>query len=107
MGGGAAPSAIGVPSGSISTHSFYGWLLFVVAAFSVVGVWHYKKTRDDMREQVRTILADYMPLTDSEQGGAGGMGGGGMQMQQAVQGMMGMGSPPPGAGAPQYSSPMM
>ena len=83
------------PQGSVSKNSFYGWLFFVMAAFSVVGVWHYKKTRDDMREQVRTILADYMPLTDTEEGGRNGM-----QMQAAVQGMMGMGSAP---SAPQYN----
>lgn len=103
--GGAAPSGGGAPEGSVSSTSFYGWMFFVVGAFSVIGVWHYKKTRDDMREQVRTILADYMPLTDSEEGGGGR---GGMQMQSAVQSMMGMGSPQVPAGAPQYNpGPMM
>lgn len=97
--GGAYHAAEGVPKGSVSTNSFYSWMLFVVAAFSVAGVWHYKKSRDDMREQVRTILADYMPLTDTEEGGGAGNS---MQMNSAVQGMMGMGSAPM---APQYTSP--
>lgn len=99
--GGAAPSA-GAPEGSVSTLHFYGSMLFVICAFSVIGVWHYKKTRDDMREQVRGILADYMPLTDSEEGGGGHFAG--PQMQQAVQGMMGMGSSQASAGGvPQYN----
>ena len=29
---------------------------------------HYKKTKEDMREQVRGILAEYMPLEDQEDG---------------------------------------
>lgn len=106
--GGHCSAAMGRPGhdysgfsteGSVSKHSFFGWMLVIIASFSAVGVWHYKKTRDDMRDQVRTILADYMPLTDSEEGG-GNMNGG-MQMQfagtnAAAQSMM---------GGSQYSSP--
>jgi hypothetical protein len=43
-------------------------MLFVVALFSGLGVWHYKKTREDMRDQVRGILAEYMPLEDQDDG---------------------------------------
>lgn len=71
----------GAAKGTVSKHTFFGWMFFVVAAFTGVGVWHYKKTREDMREQVRTILADYMPLTDNDEGVGSGGGGGGMQMQ--------------------------
>lgn len=43
--------------------------IFVMAvAFAGVGYWHYNKTRDDMREQVRGILAEYMPLEDQDDG---------------------------------------
>ena len=41
-------------------------MLFVVCVFGGLGAWHYKKTREDMREQVRGILAEYMPLEDQE-----------------------------------------
>jgi len=99
--GGVTISGGGAPKGSVSNSSFFGWMVLIIGCFSGVGVWHYRKTKEDMRAQVRNILADYMPLTDSEEGGAGG-GAGGMQMQHAVQGMMGMSSQ---SSAPQYSSP--
>jgi hypothetical protein len=51
-------------SGSVSTHTFAFSMLFVIAIFSAAGYWHYNKTREDMREQVRGILAEYMPLED-------------------------------------------
>eukprot|EP00526_Cylindrotheca_closterium_P013309 CAMPEP_0113653108 /NCGR_PEP_ID=MMETSP0017_2-20120614/28389_1 /TAXON_ID=2856 /ORGANISM="Cylindrotheca closterium" /LENGTH=522 /DNA_ID=CAMNT_0000566051 /DNA_START=268 /DNA_END=1836 /DNA_ORIENTATION=- /assembly_acc=CAM_ASM_000147 len=56
------------PAGTVSTHTFAFWMLFVVAAFGGVGYWHYNKTREDMREQVRGILAEYMPLEDQDGG---------------------------------------
>jgi hypothetical protein len=54
--------------GSVSTHTFLFSLLLVTGLFAGVGAWHYKKTREDMREQVRGILAEYMPLEDQEDG---------------------------------------
>lgn len=50
--------------GGVSTHTFASSLLFVVALFGGLGVWHYRKTREEMRDQVRGILAEYMPLED-------------------------------------------
>ena len=41
-------------------------MMFVIGGFSALGVWHYKKMKDDMREQVRGILAEYMPLEDQD-----------------------------------------
>ena len=41
----------------------------MIALFSGVGYWHYNKTREDMREQVRGILAEYMPLEDQDESG--------------------------------------
>lgn len=71
-------------SGQVSTHTF-GWtILFITAAFAGVGYWHYQKTREDMREQVRGILAEYMPLEDQE--GAGGGMDGGNPMNFAMKG---------------------
>ena len=56
--------------GGVSAHTFASSMLFVIALFSALGVWHYKKTRDDMRDQVRGILAEYMPL-EGEEGDVG------------------------------------
>jgi hypothetical protein len=64
--GGAAPS-----TGQVSTHTFAFTIMFIVVAFAGVGYWHYNKTREDMREQVRGILAEYMPLEDQEGNGDG------------------------------------
>ena len=52
--------------GGVSTHTFFTSMLFVICVFGGLGAWHYKKTREDMREQVRGILAEYMPLEDQE-----------------------------------------
>jgi hypothetical protein len=49
-------------SAGVSTHTFASSMFFVVAIFTGLGFWHYKKTREEMREQVRGILAEYMPL---------------------------------------------
>jgi hypothetical protein len=56
-------------SGSVSTHTFFSSMLFVIAVFGGLGAWHYKKTREEMRDQVRGILAEYMPLEDNDDGG--------------------------------------
>jgi hypothetical protein len=60
----------------VSTSFFMFSMLLVIAGFSAAGVWHYKRTKDDMREQVRGILAEYMPLEDND-----GMMNGGPKMQ--------------------------
>lgn len=57
-------------SGGVSTHFFLSSMLFVIVLFMGLGAWHYKRTRDDMRDQVRGILAEYMPLEDQEDGGS-------------------------------------
>jgi hypothetical protein len=59
--------------GGISTSFFMFSMLSVVGIFTALGVWHYKRTREDMREQVRGILAEYMPLEDNEDGGSNNM----------------------------------
>jgi hypothetical protein len=51
---------------SVSAHTFAFSMFFVIALFGGAGYWHYNKTREDMREQVRGILAEYMPLEDQE-----------------------------------------
>lgn len=59
--------ANGKSSAGVTTHSFVSAMLFIIACFSGLGVWHYKRTREDMRDQVRGILADYMPLDDQDE----------------------------------------
>jgi type II secretory pathway component PulL len=51
-------------------------MLLVISVFTAAGMWHYKRTKDEMREQVRGILAEYMPLEDNE-----GVMNGGSKMQ--------------------------
>lgn len=60
-------------SGGVSTSTFVLSLIFVMGIFGGVGAWYYKKTREDMRDQVRGILADYMPLEDQDAGGGSPM----------------------------------
>jgi hypothetical protein len=59
------------PPGTVSTGTFGTSIFFIVAAFGAVGYWHYNKTRENMREQVRGILAEYMPLEDNDAGEIG------------------------------------
>jgi len=53
-------------SAGVSTHTFAVSMLFVIAVFGGVGYWHYNKSREEMRDQVRGILAEYMPLEDQD-----------------------------------------
>jgi hypothetical protein len=62
------PAAAAAQSGSVSTHTFATSMLLVIALFAGAGYWHYNKTREEMREQVRGILAEYMPLEDHDDG---------------------------------------
>jgi len=52
-------------SSGVSKKTFGLTLLFITLTFGAAGFLHWKKTRDDMREQVRGILAEYMPLEES------------------------------------------
>ena len=58
-----------VQSGGVSIHVFMFSLFFVGLGSAGVALFHYRKTQRDMREQVRGILAEYMPLEDQEGGG--------------------------------------
>lgn len=75
----------GSTKGTVSTHTFFTSMLFIIGVFGGLGAWHYKKTREDMREQVRGILAEYMPLEDQD-GDHGGMMGQGSPMNFAMGG---------------------
>jgi hypothetical protein len=56
-GGGGSSS-----DGSVSKKTFGMILLLLCSVFGAAGYLHWKKTREDMRDQVRGILAEYMPL---------------------------------------------
>lgn len=85
-----APNAIPVDnSGKVSTHTFASSMFFLICLFSGVGYWYYNRTREEMREQVRGILAEYMPLEDNDGGNEGGGSPRGFMM------------PPKGNGYPQ------
>ena len=66
--GGRCSGGGGGGGGSVSAHTFFVTLFAVCCAFGGVGFLHWKKTRDDVREQVRGILAEHTPLEDSGDG---------------------------------------
>jgi len=57
--------------GKISTHTFFLTMVVVIGLAGSLAVYYKKKTQDEMRDQVRGILAEYMPLQDDDDGGAG------------------------------------
>ncbi|KAL7567343.1 hypothetical protein ACA910_010243 [Epithemia clementina (nom. ined.)] len=48
----------------VSTVTFVSSILMISLLAVMVAFWHYKRTRDEAREHVRSIMADYMPLHD-------------------------------------------
>jgi len=53
-------------SGNISKRSFGITLLLLCSMFGTVAYIHWKRTREEMRDRVRDILAEYMPLHDGD-----------------------------------------
>eukprot|EP00558_Chaetoceros_sp_UNC1202_P007666 CAMPEP_0197237370 /NCGR_PEP_ID=MMETSP1429-20130617/4217_1 /TAXON_ID=49237 /ORGANISM="Chaetoceros sp., Strain UNC1202" /LENGTH=528 /DNA_ID=CAMNT_0042696353 /DNA_START=95 /DNA_END=1681 /DNA_ORIENTATION=+ len=60
-------------SGGVSKKTFGATLLFMCALFGVAGYIHWRKTREEMRDQVRGILAEYMPLEGGDEEGSSPM----------------------------------
>ena len=58
--------------GGISTGTLVFSLLFTIGIMGAAGFVYYKRTQREMRDQVRGILAEYMPLDDGA--GGGGLG---------------------------------
>lgn len=48
--------------GGVSARMFTSSILLVFLAFGGAAFWHYRRTREEMRNRVRDILAEYMPL---------------------------------------------
>ena len=59
-------SSGGAGSDGVSKRTFGLTLLFLCSAFGAVGYLHWRRTREEMRDQVRGILAEYMPLEGGE-----------------------------------------
>jgi len=55
--------------GGVSFSFFAFSLASLAAAFGSIGIYNYRRQQKDMREQVRGILAEYMPLEDQDGGG--------------------------------------
>lgn len=62
----ANDSSGGPAESGVSGHAFATSMLIVIGCFSTLGAWYYKRTKDELREHVRGIMAEYMPLDDNE-----------------------------------------
>eukprot|EP00523_Entomoneis_sp_CCMP467_P015407 CAMPEP_0168777664 /NCGR_PEP_ID=MMETSP0725-20121227/6683_1 /TAXON_ID=265536 /ORGANISM="Amphiprora sp., Strain CCMP467" /LENGTH=586 /DNA_ID=CAMNT_0008827409 /DNA_START=54 /DNA_END=1815 /DNA_ORIENTATION=+ len=69
-GCGLGPSPGDGTGGSVSAHTFASSMFLLICLFSGAGYWYYNRTREEMREQVRGILAEYMPLEDNGEEGS-------------------------------------
>lgn len=49
----------------VSKHTYFSSLFFVMFIMAGFGYYHYRKTQREMPDQVRSLLAEYMPLEDS------------------------------------------
>jgi len=56
----------GSSSGSVPLRTYFLSLLIVGGGIAFVAVLYYRRSQDQMREQVRGILAEYMPLEDQD-----------------------------------------
>jgi hypothetical protein len=61
----------------VSWGGVLGIVTLIILGMTAAGFVYWKRTQEQMREQVRSILAEYMPLEDTgDAGGPGGAGGG-------------------------------
>mmetsp|Transcript_20914 Transcript_20914/g.31520 ORF Transcript_20914/g.31520 Transcript_20914/m.31520 type:complete len:518 (+) Transcript_20914:115-1668(+) len=60
-------------SGGVSQTTFLFWIVIITGLFGGAYFWQYKKNKEDMRDQVRGILAEYMPLEDQDENGGSPM----------------------------------
>ena len=70
--GGSSPGGGGgeKKKGGISVGTLFLSLFLTVGVMGAGGFMYYKRTQREMRDQVRGILAEYMPLDDGAEGGA-------------------------------------
>lgn len=53
----------------ISSTAFYMTVVVCMGGIVAMGVWYHNRSNVQMREQMRNLLAQYMPLDDDDQGG--------------------------------------
>jgi len=70
----------------VTKRSFGFTLLLMSMIFGLGGYIHWKKTREDMRDQVRGVLSEYMPLEGNEKEANGGADAGRSPMDFAMPG---------------------
>jgi len=63
----------GSMSGGVSKTTFLFSIVAIIGIFGGAYVWQNKKNKEDMRDQVRGILAEYMPLEDQDENGGSPM----------------------------------
>lgn len=54
---------------SISSSTFFMTVVFCMGGIVAMGVWYHNRSNVQMREQMRTLLAQYMPLDDNDDQG--------------------------------------
>jgi len=62
--GGPVPDGGGSSKGGVSTGTLVFSLLFTMGIMGGAGFVYWKRQQAEMRDQVRGILAEYMPLDD-------------------------------------------
>jgi len=62
--------AIGGGGGRVTYRAYILSMIAVIGALSGAGILYYRRSQEEMREQVRGILAEYMPLEDQEGDGS-------------------------------------
>lgn len=55
-------SSLNKANNAVSTETFAGSMLLLAAFFVLIGLIQYKRSKDNVRNQVRGIIAEYMPL---------------------------------------------
>jgi hypothetical protein len=68
------PARNGRSGTGLSLSTVLGLIVAAALAMATAGAVYYKKTQDSMRDQVRGILAEYMPLEDLDGPGTNSRG---------------------------------
>jgi len=71
--------------GGVSTSTFLGTLVLSSTAICLIGLFYYRKSQVAMRNEVRGILAEYMPLDEDGEVGDSSEGGFGFAKRPGVQ----------------------
>ena len=64
--GTCGPQGVFRPASGVSMTTLVGTLMLLSLVFGAFGYTYHKRTRNEMQTNVRSILADYLPLNDSD-----------------------------------------